>query len=177
MKDELFDLVDREGNVIGQAPRSQCHANPALIHQAVHVAVFNHASELFLQKRVPTKEIQPDKWDISVGGHVQAGEAPLAGAIRELREELGVANAILTKAYEYIWESSIETELIRTFVIVNEGPFILQADEIADGRFWALDEIVATLPSGFASPQFQHEFPQLREWWKREQSRVLAITT
>lgn len=167
MNDEIFDLVDRNGRVIGQATRAECHRNPALIHQAVHVAVFNRAGQLFLQKRAPTKDIQPDKWDTSVGGHLQSGESPQEGAKRELREELGVAGAELTKAYEFIWESPVETELVRTFVIVHEGPFALQAEEISDGRFWDLDEIAANLPSGFTTPQFQREFPKLREWWEK----------
>lgn len=166
--DELFDIVDRSGRVIGQAPRSACHGNPALIHQAVHVQVFDRLGRLFLQKRAATKDIQPGKWDSSVGGHLKPGESPMEGACRELREELGVYATDLIPAYEYLWESAVETELVRTFALVHDGPFQLQADEMEEGRFWTLDEIAHRLGEGIFTPQFAFEFPRLREWfWGR----------
>lgn len=174
--EELFDIVDRLGRVIGQAPRAECHRNPALIHQSVHVAVFDRQGRLFLQKRSDQKDVQPGKWDTSVGGHLQPGETPLQGAHRELQEELGVRVPHLEKAYEYLWESPIETELVRTFVTLHEGPFRLQQEEISDGRFWLLDEIAEALPSGFATPQFQSEFPRLRAWWDRKRTDMTQFT-
>lgn len=174
--DECFDIVDRFGRVIGQASRFECHRNPALIHQAVHVQVFDREGRLFLQKRSERKDVQPGKWDSSVGGHLRPGESPIQGARRELAEELGVENAKLEQAYEYFWESEIETELVRTFVTLHEGPFRLQAEEISDGRFWPLDEIAAALPTGITTPQFAHEFPRLRVWWERKQNDMTQFT-
>lgn len=168
--DEEFEIVDRQGNVIGRARRSECHRNPALIHQAVHVQVFDRAGRLFLQKRANTKDIQPGKWDSSVGGHLRPGETPRAGAERELEEELGVQVALGDPAYSYLWQSPVETELVRTFVITHEGPFRLQSEELDDGRFWSFEEIEAALPTGFSTPQFAFEFPILREWLKRRRS-------
>lgn len=176
MNTELFDVVDRLGRVIGQATRAECHRNPALVHQAVHIAVFDRQGRLFLQKRSESKDIQPGKWDISVGGHLQVGEAPEAGALRELNEELGVTVAHIEKMDEYLWESKTETELVRTFLTLHEGPFRLQPEEIVDGRFWSLDEIAEALPSGVATPQFQFEFPRLRAWWKRKRSGMTHFT-
>ncbi|HMP76649.1 MAG TPA: NUDIX domain-containing protein [Kiritimatiellia bacterium] len=176
MSVEIFDVVDRLGRVVGQAPRSECHGNPALIHQAVHVAVFDREGRLFLQLRSAQKDIQPGKWDISVGGHLQPGETPLQGAHRELLEELGVRASRLEKAYEYFWESSLETELIRTYFTLHEGPFTLQAEELADGRFWRMDEIESALPTGFATPQFAFEFPRLRAWWDRKRTDMTQFT-
>ncbi len=174
--DERFDIVDRLGRVIGQASRSECHRNPALIHQAVHVQVFDREGRLFLQKRSDSKDVQPGKWDSSVGGHLRPGESPIQGARRELAEELGVETARLEKAYEYFWESEIETELVRTFVTLHEGPFRLQEEEISEGRFWSLDEIAAALPSGITTPQFAHEFPRLRAWWDRKRNDMTQFT-
>lgn len=168
--DEQFDIVDRFGRVIGQASRAECHRNPALIHQAVHVQVFDRNGRLFLQKRSQRKDVQPGKWDSSVGGHLKPGESPAQGAMRELAEELGVRGARLERAYQYFWEADNETELVRTFVTQHEGPFTLQAEEIDEGRFWPLDEIAAVLPSGFTTPQFAFEFPRLRAWWERKRN-------
>jgi isopentenyldiphosphate isomerase len=173
---EVFDIVDRLGRVIGRATRAECHGNPALIHQAIHVAVFNRAGRLFLQKRSLSKDIQPGKWDISVGGHLRPGESPAEGAHRELEEELGVRVNRLEPAYEYIWESPVETELIRTFFTLHEGPFRLQPDEISEGRFWSPAEIEAALPTGFATPQFAFEYPRLFAWWERKRTDMTQST-
>ena len=122
MNDELFEIVDEQGSVLGLRPRRECHGNAALIHQAVHVLVFNEGGDLFLQKRTRTKDIQPGKWDSSVGGHMQPGETPEQAALREAEEELGLRNTPLHFAYQYIWRSSRETELIRTYVAISAGP-------------------------------------------------------
>jgi 8-oxo-dGTP pyrophosphatase MutT (NUDIX family) len=123
-----------------------------------------------------SKDVQPGKWDISVGGHLQPGEPPIQGAHRELEEELGVRVQRLQFAYEYIWESEIETELIRTFFTLHDGPFRLHQEEISEGRFWSLSEIDAALQAGFSTPQFAYEFPRLRDLWKRiPRSSIVTI--
>ena len=50
----------------------------------------NDKKELLLQKRSATKKSHPNFWDISGVGHIRAGETVIEGAIRELKEELGV---------------------------------------------------------------------------------------
>lgn len=43
-----------------------------------------------LQRRSASKKSDPNCWDISGAGHIRAGENIIDGAIRELKEELGV---------------------------------------------------------------------------------------
>jgi len=163
--EEWFDLLDLQGTVIGRAPRSICHGNPGLIHRAVHVLIFDHHGRLFLQKRSAHKDVQPNKWDTSVGGHLNPGEIPVQGAAREMREELGIEDRPLVPAYEYVWQSEIETELISTFAVSYDGPFNLDPVEIAEGRFWSFREIQELLGTGAFTPQFEKEFPRMVEWY------------
>jgi isopentenyl-diphosphate delta-isomerase type 1 len=158
MSDEMFELVDEMGRVIGLAPRKRCHGDPSLIHQSVHVFVFDRQGRLFLQKRSLSKDIQPGKWDTSVGGHMQPGEKPEDAARREMTEELGVTPATLTFQYQYLWRSSVETELVRSFIVLHEGPFNLDPVEIDEGRFWPLDEIRAQLGKSVFTTNFEYEF-------------------
>lgn len=164
---EYFDLVDPEGNRIGKALRSECHGNPELLHQAIHVFVVNRAGELFLQKRSLNKDVQPGKWDTSVGGHVDAGEDAEDAARRELGEELGISGAQAEFLYSYLWRSPVESELIRSYRLVHEGPFRLQADELDDGRFWPLSEIENSLGSGIFTPNFEFEWPKIRPFLEK----------
>ena len=87
---EMFPLVDEEGNIIGAATRGECHNGSKLLHPVVHLHVFNSHGELYLQKRPEWKDIQPGKWDTAVGGHVDLGESVEQALRREVREELGI---------------------------------------------------------------------------------------
>ena len=174
--DERFDIVNEWGHVVGQATRAECHRDPALIHQAVHVQVFDRDGRLFLQKRAATKDTQPGRWDSSVGGHLRAGEHPEHGARREMQEELGVAAPRLDYAYYYLWRAPEESELVRTYVTLHEGPFTFPPEEIEEGRFWSFEEIEAQTGKGLLTPQFEDEFPRLKKYWLRKQASSTHFT-
>ena len=164
--EEIFELVDAEGRVIGQAPRWRCHGDPSLRHRAVHVLVFDRAGSLFLQKRSIHKDSAPGLWDTSVGGHMQPGEQPEQSARREFIEELGTAPGMLHPAYGYEWSTRFETERIIAYATRHEGPFSLHPEEIEEGRFWSQDAIRRQLDSGLFTPQFRHEFARMQAWWR-----------
>ncbi len=161
-REEIFDIVDEQGRVIGSAARSVAHGDPRLIHRSVHVLVLNGRGELFLQKRSLSKDIQPGRWDSSVGGHVDRGEEVAAAAHRELREELGVGGASLEPIYRYLWRSAVETELVTSYLCHHEGPFALGREEIDEGRFWSFTEIERQLGTGLFTPNFEEEFRRLK---------------
>ena len=92
---ELLDVVDFEDRVTGVKMRGEVHAQ-GLMHRAVHVLVFNSAGQLFLQKRSMTKDESPGQWDTSAAGHVDSGETYLECAVRELAEELGELDALVS---------------------------------------------------------------------------------
>ena len=72
--EELFPLVNEQGDLIGKASRKLCHSGSFYLHPVVHLHVFNALGQLFLQKRSLSKDIQPGMWDTSVGGHVDFEE-------------------------------------------------------------------------------------------------------
>jgi isopentenyldiphosphate isomerase len=168
VKEEWFDLVTAEGDIIGKALRSECHGNPDLLHQAVHVFVVHpETGDLFLQQRSHRKDIQPGKWDTSVGGHVDSGEPAADAAVRELREELGLDHGPPEFMYRYLWNSPVESELIRSYRIHHAGPFTLQPEELDDGRFWTLTEIESHLGTDLFTPNFESEWTRIRPYLVR----------
>ncbi len=164
MPEEIFEIVDEKGQVIGTAPRSRCHGDPSLAHRSVHVFVFNARGDLYLQKRSASKDVQPGKWDASVGGHLCPGEDYLSAAARELEEELGVRLASvgqLELLHSYVWRTPIETEHVRTYKLTYNGSFALHPEEIEEGRFWTRETIRRSIGTGVFTPNLEHELELL----------------
>jgi len=161
--EEWFDIVDEKGTVIGKAPRSYIHQNPKLIHPVVHVHVFNQKGHLFLQKRIETKDLFPGYWDTAVGGHISAGETVGHALLRESQEELGINASAAKPIFRHVLSNKFESELLNTFILKNNGPFVLAADEISEGRFWTMFEIMKNLGQNVFTPNFEVEFKMLEK--------------
>jgi isopentenyldiphosphate isomerase len=162
--DEVFPLVDEEGRVVGSARRAEVHGNPTLIHPVVHCLVEDDQGRLLLQHRSLNKDIQPGRWDTSVGGHVAFGESIDAAIVREIEEELGVSvrREALRSLYRYVMRSAIETELVHTFAWTSNGPFRVEPGEASELRFFTRAEIEARLGTGFFTPNFEDEYLRYR---------------
>ena len=92
MADDLIDIFDEDMNFLGTALKSQAHRE-GLWHKTFHCWLAKEYSDgrirLWLQLRDPTKDIFPNKLDISAAGHIKAGEE-VKDAYREIEEELGI---------------------------------------------------------------------------------------
>jgi isopentenyl-diphosphate delta-isomerase type 1 len=151
MSEEIFDIVNERDEVVGQNTRREVHAR-GLWHRAVHVLVFNARGEVFLQKRSLKKDSEPGKWTSSTCGHVDSGENYDACAVRELREEIGLAvtqtprrlfkiDACKETGWEFCWVYRCE----------NEGPFQLHPDEIEIGNWFSIAAVTHQLKSQSAA--------------------------
>ena len=161
MKTEWFPLVNEEGETIGKATRQECHSGSKQLHPVVHLHIFNDKGDLYLQKRSMTKDIQPGKWDTAVGGHVDYGEKVEEALRREVREELGITEFTPEFITRYVFESSIEKELVNTFRTVYNGIITPDKEELDGGRFWSIEEIKANLGKNVFTPNFEKEFERL----------------
>lgn len=86
---EHLDVVTPTGVYVETLPRPDVHEQ-GLWHQTFHCLVVRPSAQtVLLQERSAQKSSFPGLLDLSVTGHLEAGEKPLEG-IRELREELGV---------------------------------------------------------------------------------------
>ncbi len=91
---EMFDIVDELGRPAGETvSREKAHAE-GIRHRTAHVWIVRVGGrdvEVLLQKRSMNKDSFPGQCDTSSAGHIPAGDQPRASAIRELKEELGIA--------------------------------------------------------------------------------------
>ena len=161
MKEEWFPLVNEERETLGKATRKECHSGSKMLHPVVHLHIFNEAGDLYLQKRSMNKDIQPGKWDTAVGGHIDYGETVEEALRREVREELGITDFIPQFITRYVFDSTIEKELVNTYRTTYEGPVTPDTSELDGGRFWSIPEILENMGKGIFTPNFEREYKRL----------------
>jgi isopentenyl-diphosphate delta-isomerase type 1 len=163
---EFFDIVNDNGKIIGKASRSKCHNGSKLLHPVIHIHIINSEKKLLLQKRKIDKDIQPGKWDTSIGGHIISGELTEEAIKREANEELGIIIKLnkLIKLDEYIYESEIEKEYVRSYVYYYSGRIIFQESEIDEVRFFSINDINVLIKQKMVTPNFIKEFLSLKNY-------------
>lgn len=140
--DDVFDVVDGEDQVTGQARRAEVHER-RLLHRAVHLLVFNRKGELFLQKRSHLKDNHPGRWDSSASGHLDSGESYLEAARREMREELDLSDGELKPVAKIPACEETDWEFVQLYRVDLEGKaqMRLAPAEIEIGDFFPLEVI------------------------------------
>lgn len=127
--DELIDILDSEGNFTGQtALKSEAHRK-GWFHPTIHVWLYTKNGQLLIQQRARNKDSHPLLWDVSVAGHIGAGEEIEISAIREIQEEIGltISKAKLEKigVFKSVHEHSkalIDCEFHHTFLCELKVP-------------------------------------------------------
>ena len=117
--------------------------------------MFNARGEVFLQKRSMTKDTFPGAWDSSASGHLDSGESYDACAVRELREEIGLAlSAAPSRLFKIDACAETGQEFVWVYRCSSEGPFALHPEEIEQGGWFAPEQVtewMARQPEDFAS--------------------------
>lgn len=159
---ELFDIYNEDGTPANYvAERDFAHQN-ALWHSTARIWAVRPKGcggwEILLQLRSANKKLHPSKYDASCAGHIATGEDILTGAVRELKEELGIkalpqdlefAAAVKCVAdFETNGEPYHDREHCNIFIyrsdICNED-IKLQQSEV-DGIMWKdLDQCITAL--------------------------------
>lgn len=86
---EVLDLLDEHGGPTGEVKRRADVHRDGDWHRAFHLWVMHPDGYVLLQRRSRTKDLAAGKVDVSVGGHLRAGEIWL-DALREAEEEIGL---------------------------------------------------------------------------------------
>jgi isopentenyldiphosphate isomerase len=91
--DELLDVLDDLGRPTGEVVyKGEAHRR-GLFHRCFHCWIAGQDAAgpyLLVQRRAAAKDTWPGYLDVTAAGHLQSGEEPVMGGLRELEEELGL---------------------------------------------------------------------------------------
>ena len=118
---EIWALYDAERRPLGRVMRRGEPVPEGCYHLSVQVWIRDGAGRFLISRRHPDKPMFPLCWE-TPGGAAVAGEDSLAAALREVREELGIA--------------------------LSPEKGALQPDEVVDARWAAYDELCAIEDAG-----------------------------
>jgi isopentenyl-diphosphate delta-isomerase len=152
--DELIDILTPEGKPTQRiALKSEAHKN-GWFHATVHIWLFTSDKKILLQKRALTKKVFPGIWDISVAGHIGAGEEILEAAKREIFEEIGLELEekdlikIGTRIHQVTHKNGIQdNEHHHIFIAELKVPvsvLTMQEEEVAGLELWNLTVLKQT---------------------------------
>ena len=106
------------------------------------VGVIRREDGLVLLGERPVGKPWAGYWEFP-GGKVEVDETPIQALVRELQEELGIADVPFADHGMFYYESDDCMVWGALFSCVSHGPFALQEDEIDSVHWLTVDEINA----------------------------------
>ena len=150
MGDELIDIYDSKNRPLNKKKmKSEAHRK-GLWHRVAHVWIYNSNKEIMLQLRAKDKQVYPNLWDISVAGHISAGEREIVSAMREVEEEIGLKvkeselQLLNIRNVQFTTNNTINNEIIYLYLLKFDGnikQLKIQEEEVQEIKFFKLNEL------------------------------------
>ena len=145
---EIWDLYNEKRELIGKDHVRGEQLPTDGYHLVVHVWIRNSKGEYLISQRSANRPTYPLMWEC-VGGSVVKGEDSLLGAIREAKEEVGVAlepdkgQVLFTKVRKII-EGKIYNDIMDVWLFDYDGEVDLNnatTDEVAQVAWMSREQI------------------------------------
>ena len=146
---ELLDLYNKERKLTNLQISRGVKVPKGYYRLVIHVCIFNKEGKMLIQKRNPNKK-WGNKWDISVGGCVAAGETSDVAAMREIKEELGLDFDLLNKRcnFTFHFDGGFDDIYLINVDDIDLSTLKLQPSEVIDVKWASEDEIIEMNRSG-----------------------------
>ena len=150
--EEYVDILNEiTGEATGETISKKEAHKTGVWHGSVHIWIISEdKKKILLQIRCADKDLFPNMWDISVGGHISAGEDSLVSAKRELSEELGLNPDEFNFLYvdkikeKFEYKDILSNEFVTIYKIVSDvniDNLVLQQEEVSEARWFTKDEL------------------------------------
>ena len=150
--EEYVDILDEvSGELTGEVVTKKEAHKTGKWHKSIHIWIISEDNKkILLQKRCADKNLFPNMWDISVGGHVSSGEDSLISAKRELSEELGLNSDNYKFEYvdtikeKFVDGEIVSNEFVTIYKIINNvniEKIVLQKEEVSEVKWFTKSEL------------------------------------
>ena len=144
---EIWDAYDRDFNKIENVTLVRGEPIPDGMYHLVCDIVVKHVDGTYLLMQRDLQKTFGGRWELTAGGSALIGETPLEGAMRELREETGIASSDFKELRRVVNDQ-------RHFVCVvyfcltdcDKNSVTLQEGETIDYK-WVTKEEILKMPS------------------------------
>ena len=167
---ELWDLYNKDRELIGKTHVRGEAIPEGCFHLVVHVWIRNKYGEYLISQRSADRPTFPLMWEC-VGGSVTAGEDSLAGALREVFEEVGVelsadcGRMVFSRVRDVIGGKRFG-DIMDVWLFDFDGDADLDAattDEVADARWMRVEEIRTLYEEGKLVHTLDYFFTEFNE--------------
>lgn len=145
---EIWDLYNENRELLGRDHIRGEQLPPDGFHLVVHVWIRNAKGEYLISQRSANRPIYPLMWEC-VGGSVIKGEDSLQGAIREVKEEVGIdiepdkGQVLFTKVRK-VMEGKMFNDIVDIWLFDYDGEVDLNnatTDEVAQVAWMSREQI------------------------------------
>ena len=143
---ELWDLYTADRVPTGEVIERGKPIPAGLFHLGIHAWIRNSEGKYLISQRSPTKDVLPLMWE-TVAGSVLSGEDTLTGALREVKEEVGLdfSPEQAKLIYSYSGEGVTSHAIVDVYLFEYDGEVDLcnaTTDEVIESKWLTYDEIV-----------------------------------
>ena len=147
---EFWDLYTADRVPTGDVIERGKPIPAGLFHVGVHAWIRNSEGKYLISQRSPSKDVLPLMWE-TVAGSVLSGESSLEGALREVKEEVGLefapddARLVYSMTGREVCGAQIQ-EILDVYLFEYDGDVDLSratTDEVAQVKWLTRDEIAA----------------------------------
>lgn len=164
---EKWDLYTRYRELTGEeyVRQNVCKIPKNRFHLVVHVWIKNQNGEYLISQRSANRPTYPLMWECT-GGSVLKGESSLEGAIREVKEELGIDlhpqdGRIVFQMIRDEIDGHLCRDIVDVWLFNYDGLVDLQTattDEVNDYRFITKEEALKLKDGGLFVPSLDYFF-------------------
>lgn len=181
---EFLDVVDEDNQLLGKVEEREVIHREGIWHREIAIWVMNEEGEILLQKRALSKKTNPGKWGLTAG-HIDAGEKEIIGAIREIKEEIGIVvtekdlkELLCIKCSDVHSESKIFNNYYayHYFLRVNQTieEYKIQKKELSEVKYFTLEELEKIIEEKNEKFTFSKRdyMTQIMEFLKKKRSEL-----
>lgn len=138
---EFWDVYDEQRQPMGRLHKRGTPLKKGEFHLVVDIVVLNSDGRLLIDRRSPKKRNCPNYWEFT-SGSVLAGEQSRSGALRELKEELGLT--VDADSLCLLGSSRLDHRLVDTYMLITDidpDALTLQENEVAEAKLVSLQQL------------------------------------